>query len=359
MTPGQPFADIRQKLGLSSTQVSPNLVALYILVEGAQIELRRMTRSMLMHLSCITIGVKDKPTPVETQYPDLFQEYSFREQDIPPLVDEWIYTTFKTHQVSPARVKHSLSNLGREADVDSIIAMVEALFAMLNSKDLLDAFKATIKLILPGQQGNQAMNSTNQASAVMDPAQSQDFRPFMLWFWSEFVSGGTAKQLSYFLSNLLAFDVIPRIIGQALEARQERKALVLAHNISQSKVFTEAIEVFSPIAPNYLEFIVMYATERRLEGFPVFLADNVQAFMGPDFQRIFNCFAYPEPEFPWITLEATFGLKRPSNVKSWQEEFLTQCTPLMVKYKRSLFIKQGPVVFVETISEEETSDLFA
>ncbi|KAJ1981691.1 hypothetical protein H4R34_001973 [Dimargaris verticillata] len=351
------FTGLRKHLDLLPVQGSPTAVGLHTLIDGAQIELRRMTRSLLMHLASISWDANNQPSPVEKTFPDWFQKYTFRDQAIPQFVDPWIDVTFYTAQVSPNSVKHSLANLGQEYGINPIIAVVKALIGVVNSPDLLVNFQTIVRTAAPVHLDEQGVDSADRTSTAIDQALPTDFRAFMLQFWLEVVGNDKTEQLHYFLSNLLAFDVIPRIIGQQLESHRHAEALTLALRISQYPDFIKMIEPFSTNAPNYFEFIVMYATERKLNRFPG-LVRLAQRLGNVDVQSIFNCFAYPKPEFPWTALELMFQLERSSDNRKQLQRAPVQCTPLSSKYKRSLFINSTPVVFVTTVSDEDWSDLY-
>ncbi|KAJ1984397.1 hypothetical protein H4R34_000660 [Dimargaris verticillata] len=142
---------------------------------------------------------------------------------------------------------------------------------MLNNKDdLLKEFEAMVQSEQDKLQADQNVVSTDQTEEAAALALSKKFRAFLDQFWLEVIGGGEKEQLSYYLGHMLAFSVIPRILGQVLESGKQDngnydKALELARQISQLPHFTERFGPKSVNAPNYFEFIMLYATARELE----------------------------------------------------------------------------------------------
>ncbi|KAJ1978799.1 hypothetical protein H4R35_001759, partial [Dimargaris xerosporica] len=155
--------------------------------------------------------------------------------------------------LSPARVKHSLANLGLNCNMDYLFDVVEALFYVLNSLKLMDNFRAVADQIAQEQQEMHSADSSDPA--IANQVRPQDFRVFMNQFWLEFIGRGGVKQLRYYLFNFLAYDVIPRILGQVLESPNSSKVMNLADRISKIPYFTRFVETCSTNAPNYFEFI--------------------------------------------------------------------------------------------------------
>ncbi|KAJ1970735.1 hypothetical protein H4R35_005690, partial [Dimargaris xerosporica] len=273
---GELFYNLRQRLDLPVIQGSPTLVGLRTLLEGAQIEYRGMAVSFLMYLRYKNLNSFARQEVLEINYPDLFRKYPFRSLTVPPYVHRWFDTEYSILDISIYRVKHGISNLGLKSDMGHIVDVIVAFFEMLDSPDLLTNFQTVAAPISPEQQGNQGMGSTNQASMTPGQWLSKEFRAFMHRFWLDVIGGGNIEQLRYYLGNMLAFSVIPHTIARVLECGRYAVALELAKRIGQIPGFTKVASAYPRHAPNIFEFIMVYATLRRLNEYQSLVRDAHQ-----------------------------------------------------------------------------------
>ncbi|KAJ1969624.1 hypothetical protein H4R34_006145, partial [Dimargaris verticillata] len=162
-----------------------------------------------------------------------------------------------------------------------------------------DQTEETIVGSVPDEpQGNQTVVLPDQKQKAAALALTKKYRAFMNWFWLEVIGGGEKKRLSYYLSNMLAFDVIPRIIGQALESGSRDNngnygtALEIAKEISKLPDFFEFVKECKLLSPNYFEFIMLYATTRNLKNRDMLLRD-ARKQGNVDASFLYNCFNWP------------------------------------------------------------------
>ncbi|KAJ1973786.1 hypothetical protein H4R35_003935 [Dimargaris xerosporica] len=205
--------------------------------------------------------------------------------------------------------------------------MIEELFEVLASRDLLTNFQAIVESALQKpkyeqdagstdqtsivdsslqeQHSSENGETTNQTSAAADPVQLRDFYAFVHQFWLEVIGDDNAKQLRYYLSNMLVFDIIPHIIGQALESgerdKASKKALKLAEEISQLDGIAKFAQDYSVKKPNYFEFIMLYATKRKFNDLGTLLPE-AQRRGEVKIEFLINCFR---------------GLRQQSSVADW------------------------------------------
>ncbi|KAJ1976524.1 hypothetical protein H4R34_003951 [Dimargaris verticillata] len=339
---GKVFYDLRRKLDLPDVMGLSAEVGLRTLLDGAQLEYRGLTGKFLEYIYFVVSNENSKQEYFVDHFPGLFQNDLFWELDLPPFVASWISIQLQEHDIPPNNVQHSLANLGLTSGPKYIVGVIKALFAMLKNKDdLLKEFEAMVQQVPEEPQGDQDVASTDQASAAIvgsepDEAQvdqvvvltdqkqkeraqalSREFRAFIDRFWLEVIGGGKKEQLCYFLSNMLAFDVIPRILGQVLESGNYDKALELARQVSQLPDFTEFVKECQANAPNYFEFIMMYATMQKLDGFEALLPD-AQRDGNVDVSFLYNCFEGFEEDFSLDVWKDIFGLELPLNFSEWQ-----------------------------------------
>ncbi|KAJ1979421.1 hypothetical protein H4R35_001528 [Dimargaris xerosporica] len=263
---GKVFYDLRKNLNLTAMTGSPELVGLHTLLDGAQIEYRAMVSYFHQYLTTLARNNGNDQKHWESQYPDLFLKYSFRELDWQSLVDLQVVAKIQSVDASPGQVKHSLANLGRTSGTKYIVETVVELANMLFSPDLLEKFPATVDSVSQVQQTDQDMELADQSPAATGQAPPMDHRAFMHWFWLNVIGGGNADQLRYYLCNMLTFSIIPRIVGQVLESDKPGKALELAEQLGQIGGIKRFVKDYDVDAPNYFEFIMLYATQRELKG---------------------------------------------------------------------------------------------
>ncbi|KAJ1980035.1 hypothetical protein H4R35_001286 [Dimargaris xerosporica] len=240
-------------------------------------------------------------------------------------------------------------------------AMVEELFEVLASRDLLTNFQAIVDPRRPGPHSSEGGETTDQTPAAANPMQLWDFDVFMHRFWLKVIGGDNAKQLRYYLSNMLVFNVIPQIIGQVLESGERdkalEKALKLADEISQLGGITTFIQDHPGNVPNYFEFIMLYATMQQFDNLDSLLP-VIQQKGDVKVYQLYNCFAGFEEEFSLHTWEDIFSLKLPSDFGQWLDENQRDCNPLLAKYMRNFYFTDTPVVNAYYLEGEDTTDWF-
>ncbi|KAJ1961951.1 hypothetical protein H4R35_007398, partial [Dimargaris xerosporica] len=215
---GEVFYRLRHRLGLPPVRGPPTLVGLRTLLDGAHFEFRGMAFNFLEYFQAISLDTDDSRLYYEAIYPDLFLKYSFQDMAIPNFVKPWINVEFSVEDIPPDSVRHSIAKLGLDASITQLGSVVEALFAVLSSPDLLDNFRTITTRMFPKQQRSQGAHPVNPAPTPANPAKHQQLYAFMHQLWLEVIGGGNLDQLRYYLCNMLAFDVIPSLLGQVLES---------------------------------------------------------------------------------------------------------------------------------------------
>ncbi|KAJ1966648.1 hypothetical protein H4R35_006942, partial [Dimargaris xerosporica] len=158
------------------------------------------------------------------------------------------------------------TNLGSTSGTEYIVKVVNKLFKVLENPDLPTTFEEMIDP-KPGEKRNsQDENSINQAPMAAGVEQPHNFRASMLRFWLEAIDNGDNSRLDYYLSNVLAFNVISRIIEQALEGGMDSKALAQAKKFSRMSGVEQIVGKFRENAPSCFEFIMLYATMLKVDG---------------------------------------------------------------------------------------------
>ncbi|KAJ1973743.1 hypothetical protein H4R35_003959 [Dimargaris xerosporica] len=180
-------------------------------------------------------------------------------------------------------LKHSLFSLGHNFGVERTVDVIAAFFEVLRSDGLLKAFQAKAEQAQKEYDDSQNVEPPSQSSMAPGRVLALKYRAYVYQLWLEVVGGNDAGQLRYYLRNLLVFQMIPGIIGQVLESATHGNtvdhtkyadALTLAEQIHQIPRFTEIAKAYRKNAPNYFEFIMIYATERKLEGFDGYHEDT-------------------------------------------------------------------------------------
>ncbi|KAJ1974904.1 hypothetical protein H4R35_003398, partial [Dimargaris xerosporica] len=386
------FYDLRKNLNLTAMIGSPELVGLHTLLDGAQIEYRAMILNFIDYLNDLAQNVidddsyeddmdaddndgdinmdddDDDANSYERFYPELFQKYIFRELDWQSLVDQQIIEAIQDECVPPDQVRHSLANLGLTSGTKYIVKAVAELFNVLNSHDLLNNFQAIVSLSSQELQGDLAKSATRKPLVKIGRVLSKKFRAFTNHFWLNVIGRGNVDQLRYYLRNLLAFDVIPRIIGQVLESRKHNvkafaKALELAEQFNplvkqrgEVEGGEQAIEDYGGNTPNYFEFIMLYVTLRELEGFQALLPD-AQKKGGVVVDFWYKCYSTLGQNDSLSVWGDIFDLKR-SNDYNWSLQNQADCKPLLAKYQRSFFSIDSYLVSAFFLDGEDTSDFF-
>ncbi|KAJ1971148.1 hypothetical protein H4R35_005439 [Dimargaris xerosporica] len=229
-------------------------LGLRTLLEGAQIELRSTVKKFHDYLNSHSRRRDD----FDLEYPDLFQQYPFHGLGQPDYFYPQIYANGEMHYVDWNSVKHSLGFLSRDYLVANILLVVKALFACLNSDKLLLNFNTIIKQASAEKQGDQDLALNNRAPTTAGSHKLEDYRPIIYKFWLEIIGGGEIKQLRYYLTNLLTYNVTPFIMYWMLEAGKTDEVLELAQNISQLPSFISVSQLgggwgagnhLTPLAP--------------------------------------------------------------------------------------------------------------
>ncbi|KAJ1971009.1 hypothetical protein H4R34_005878 [Dimargaris verticillata] len=333
---GKVSYDLRRSLGLPDMAGSSTQVGLRTLLDGAQLEYRGITHSFISYLSFAASDPTGGRDTFELDFPDLFQKYTFQQLDLPPFVAPWLEVEYDERAASPDNVMHSLINLGSRSGNKYIVAVIKALFEMLGSPELLASFQALVGPV-PGAQ--------------------QNFRAFMHQLWLEVIGGGKGDQLQCFLGNMLAKDVIPGIVSQMLRSGRHAEALSLAKQLGTIDGFVQAVDAYPENAPNLFEFVVIYATARRLDGLDTLLP-AAQRSGSADVQMLYNCFEEAGPNSPWKALVRTFHLEPLADAAAWQLANEVQCKPLVSKYMRNSYFNRDLVTVATFPEGEDITGLF-
>ncbi|KAJ1984409.1 hypothetical protein H4R34_000672 [Dimargaris verticillata] len=360
------FNSLRQNLGLPDMKDvtgSPTKVGLRTLLDGAQVEYRAMFALVLRHFESQDNDITAASKSLDTYYPDIYQNGLSQERkppqfEYPPMFNIRYPFVIDTKDISP-----SLADLGRMSQPEYIVGVIKALFAMLKNKDdLLKEFEAMVQSEQDELQDSQDVISTDQTEEAAALALTKKHRAFMNRFWLEVIGGGEKERLSYYLSNMLAFDVITRILGQVLESGKQNngnydKALEIARQISQFSGFTERFGPKSVNAPNHFEFIMLYATAQKLENRDKLLRD-AQELGNVDVSFLYNCFKHLSNFSPVDGWKDIFGINVPSDIGSSSKKNEAQCIRLEKKYNRSLKSFINDRVKLYYIDGEDISDLY-
>ncbi|KAJ1977823.1 hypothetical protein H4R34_003438, partial [Dimargaris verticillata] len=356
------FYGLRQNLGLKNMLGSPTKVGLRTLLVGAQFEYRTMFALVLRHFKKQDDDITANSNYLKKAYPDLNWNGILQKQEAPQFENPPMSNIMKPFEINPIHIYHSLANLGLTSGPKYIVQVIEALFAMLKNKDdLLKEFEAMVQSEQNELQDSQDVVSTDQTEEAAALALTKEYRAVMNRFWLEVIGGGEKKRLSYYLSNMLAFNVIPRILGQVLDSGSRdngkyNKALKLAENIHQLPDFAELFGPDSVNAPNYFEFM-LYATGQSLENREKLLRD-AQSLGDVDVSFLYNCFEYLSKFSLVDGWKGIFTIQRPSNDLAWLEQNQARCQPLSMKYHRSLIFSVDAKVKLYYIDGEGISDLY-
>ncbi|KAJ1976467.1 hypothetical protein H4R35_002684 [Dimargaris xerosporica] len=278
------------------------------------------------------IEVRDQ---LEREFPDLFQKYSFRGLVLPDFVQPWLLGFEAV--LYQDRTDHSLHSLGRRLNIAKLLRVIEALFSVVTSDDLLDNIRAMTEQAMQEQQGTLATNTISSMPEAIEPVQLQHFKPFVYWFWLKVIGGGNIDQLRYYLGNLLALRTIPYIFAEMLQSGKNDDALKLAQSVSQLPGFIQAVSAYPANAPNYFEFIVMYAIGWQVAGY-VDLAHAAQRAGNVNVERLYLCAMQDLPDYPWNKLVETFPLELPADPDTWQYENDLQCMLFLSSLDRNFLL---------------------
>ncbi|KAJ1972797.1 hypothetical protein H4R34_005287 [Dimargaris verticillata] len=301
----------------------------------------------------------------EISAPDLFLAYPFRNVAIPKFVRSWKLPRFHRKPISPNRIKHGLVNLGlvnsdHKPDITRIVDVVKSLFEAIGSGNLLTNFQDLAKEASKDYQASKNLALTNPSAITPGQLLSKKLHALIYRFWVEVIGGNNEKQLRYYLRNLLAFNVIPGIIGQVLGSSKSSEyddALELARQISETPGVTRAIQDYPQNTPNYFEFIMVYAIESQLDGF-YDLIPKIKATGKVDIDFLYHCFEGYVIESPWHALEITFELIPPENPRAWLHDNELACKPLLLKHTRAYGFGPAPFAVAYFPSGEDTFDWF-
>ncbi|KAJ1971874.1 hypothetical protein H4R34_005600 [Dimargaris verticillata] len=259
-------------------------------------------------------------------------------------------------------IKHSLANLGLEAGVDFILDVIVALFEALESGHLLDNFRAIADQVLSELQSKHGANSDDQAPAALDITLPINFHAVVYNWLYEMVGEDTTK-LRYYLSNLLAFQVIPRIIGQMLESDKDHtyeRALDFAKRVKHVAGVKWVAEQLPEYVPNYFEFIVKYAIQRQLPR-SVKLVGGIYDAMDKTEQEgvqyLYKCKRGLNDPSPWNVLDSMFGNLITDIYKESLGSITQQCNIYFAKHIDGFkFLEEFQLTLV-TLEEENTDSL--
>ncbi|KAJ1980066.1 hypothetical protein H4R34_002587 [Dimargaris verticillata] len=211
------FNDLRQNLsllGVNDVTGSPTKVGLRTLLVGAQLEYRVMVVMFMRYIrKQPATGNRDFDS-FASYFPDLFQNNFIQGQELPSFHFPSIANDIAHGAIPPKSVHHSLANLGLAPETNDIVGVIKALFAMLKNEDnLLKEFDAMVRSERGELQVDQDVVSTDQTEKAAALASTKKFHAFLDQYWLNGIGGGKEERLSYYLSNMLALSVIPRIIG--------------------------------------------------------------------------------------------------------------------------------------------------
>ncbi|KAJ1981503.1 hypothetical protein H4R34_002055 [Dimargaris verticillata] len=342
---------------LEDTERLPHLIGLRTLLDGAQLEFRAMARSVLKYIAAHHSGSKNERTDHERNYPDVYLKFPFPENDIPSLVSSWANANFGLDMIPTSNVNHGLVKLGRDSGIDQLFDVIDAFFDVLNSRHLLNNFMVIVMQVMREER-------SSQAQLVPGRVQPEEFPVFLHWFWLVYIGGGNAQQLRYFLHNLLTFTVIPHILGEVLASGKHIMALDLVERINELPGFKKFVAACQTNAPNYFEFIAMYATEQQLHGLETLMSDR-RIVKYANIPLLYHCFETDNAESPWAPAEGRFRPQLPADVE-WSDADNSQCQPLREKYTRGFKFtfphpiphQTTPLMRAFSIIDEDTSDIF-
>ncbi|KAJ1979459.1 hypothetical protein H4R35_001503, partial [Dimargaris xerosporica] len=338
------FAKLRYHLDLPNVKGSPTLVGLHTLIDGAVIEYRALTLKVSNYLKPSATNSLFGQNTYEEMYPDLFQKYKFRELDQEALV--MLPAESGCERLYPNGISHSLANLGLTFKTKYLVTVVEMLFDILSELDLLENFQSMVNSASQGQQAGQNKETASQTSIEAAGTIVKSSRALMSQFWLKVINGNDSKMLRYYLCNMLAFDVIPRMIGQVLVSdTRGDKALKLAKQLRQIDGIKQVVKDYDVNAPNYFEFIMLFATRRGLKKYPA-LAAKAKRQGKVNAQLWYDCYESiysPNPLHAW---QSIFKLQPFTGTSSWSSEDHARCNALPHKYMRSLDFSDMPTVVV-------------
>ncbi|KAJ1975206.1 hypothetical protein H4R34_004424 [Dimargaris verticillata] len=267
------FYNLRQRLKLPAIRGMPDFVGLHTLLDGAQLDFRKLFYDYCTYFKHSASNGQSWQDRMDLRYPDRFLAYPLRNVAMPPLTTSCRDFPLDMKPITSNKIKHGLVNLGHASpglkpDIQHIIDVVTAFFEALGSLKLLANFKDIVKQASKDFQDSQFLASTDPPSITPGQLLSKEFRAFVYQFWVEVIGNNNEERLRYFLHNLLAFHVIPSIIGQVLESDKSVEpdepgryddTLELAKQIHEIPGFKLVVKSYAENAPNYFEFIMVSA----------------------------------------------------------------------------------------------------
>ncbi|KAJ1974530.1 hypothetical protein H4R34_004687, partial [Dimargaris verticillata] len=324
------FFDIRSRLGLPNVQGSPTFVGLRTLLDFSLSHLGLMAFMFLDYFDPQT----DFSTRMgfELYFPDIFQKYSFRGLAIPEFVEPWLSGTFADIRTQD-QILHENDHLVSWSDVHNLFAVIEALFEVVSSPDLLAHFRTIAEQASQEQYTNPGTDSIDPTSEPTGPAQLQNLKAFVYRFWVEVIGGGNIDQLRYFLSNALAMQIIPYMLADMLLSDMSSNALELAQRVSQLPGFIQVVNAYPANAPDYFEFILIFATNWSPEGYESLLRDAQRAG-NVDVTRLYLCLTMQGPNDAWDEFAEIFPLQLPVDIEAWYLANGPKCAQLSNRLDR-------------------------
>ncbi|KAJ1971495.1 hypothetical protein H4R34_005725 [Dimargaris verticillata] len=321
---------MREYLSLPNKRERADLAGLRTLLDGAQFEFRDMVYRFRHWIN----SDSDTQLSEKLKYPDLFQDYE-RKKVSKDLYDTlWYDGPYRTQLINLNEITHGLFRLGEQPDIRDVLANVEALFAALKSEKLPENFKFIGGLPREGEH----FEPDFWPQMVDDAQKTRDYHVFLHQFWVEFVCDGNDDKLRYYLTNMLVFNVIPLIISQVLH-RKKVDALNLAHKIMQLDGFTNFVkaarfEAHPGYAPNYFEFIMIYAMQQYPSS-AEFLHKKILKVTKIDAQFIGECLVLVPDAYHSGNLQAEIGSQSLENLSEDQQKKV-RCHQILLKYMRNV-----------------------
>ncbi|KAJ1971511.1 hypothetical protein H4R34_005721, partial [Dimargaris verticillata] len=243
---------LRSFLGLPTDETeSVNLIALRTLLDGAQFEFRDMIYKFNTWIRSDSKGRETK----EREYPDLFKGYTPPPTSALVYDNPWFKEPYSTGYIKLSDIKHGLFKIVGRYKTPSIIEIVKLLLQTSTGEYLWRDF------LFIGDIPLDEMNLVSNFWSLFHQglAQPKHYRSMHHQFWFEVICDSRPKELQYYLTNMLVFDVIPLLISRKLYDNVDG-ALELASGISQLEEFTGYVgayydEDYRDNAPNYHEFM--------------------------------------------------------------------------------------------------------
>ncbi|KAJ1979815.1 hypothetical protein H4R34_002687, partial [Dimargaris verticillata] len=220
---GKVFYNLRKDLDLSPLSGLSDFVGLHTLLDSAQLDFRKTTIMFLLYLTADLGNIDRGKILFELTYPDLFLKYPLQNKGLPDFAKPWVATQYvnpiiRTKDLKRSLVNFGIVNAGQKPDISRIVGVVKALFEVLDSDNLLDNFLAITKEASDDFEDSQTLAAANPQSITDGQLLSKNFRAFVYQFWVEVIGSNNKEQLRYYLRSMLAFVVVPPMIGHVLES---------------------------------------------------------------------------------------------------------------------------------------------